>query len=100
MNVERKIFYKRYEKLPIIKLENLAFDNLIIHVEGDIIGTCTLSKEYVEFWVARHKGPPEHYNLKVAPWMLLMPYSCSEDRKWRWQTKKCPHSSMDRAKVS
>jgi len=59
-----EIIYLKGKRLPSIRLNNL--EDIVVHVSGDVSGTLHLSRDFIETWATYHKGPPEHYILKIA----------------------------------
>jgi hypothetical protein len=63
--ITRRVVWIRDKRAPTVKLDDLDFDRLVVHVEGDARDTFVFTPDKGPF--QHHPGPPEHYTLKVAP---------------------------------
>jgi hypothetical protein len=68
--ITRRVVWTRDRRAPTVKLDDLDFDRLVVHVEGDATDTFVFTPDFGPF--RHHPGPPEHWTLKVAPHLCRM----------------------------
>ena len=70
--ITRRVVWIKDKRAPTLKLEDLDFDRLVVHVEGNTTDTFVFTPDNGPFRL--RPGPPEHYTLKVDPRLC---------RRWR-----------------
>lgn len=75
--VEREVVWRRGEKAPVLRLDDIEMDVLTIRVTGDAEGTIRLSREVVRT-KAREHDRPRHYTLKLDPRLFRLFWSGME----------------------